>query len=172
MSIGYLADTGSWSESMAESLADVDVLGVEFNHDVAMQKSSGRSALLIARNLGDHGHLSNRQGAELVEAVLARSGRGSLAPSGAAPPERAVQSTRPGHRDGRNALGTAGRKVDIHAAQQSPAHPNLWIAPGRRSSTPERTTVAVGLDGGRQHHHGLPTSGGPPVLAGLLGLGS
>lgn len=41
VSIGYLADTGSWCDSMAESLADVDVLGVEFNHDVAMQKSSG-----------------------------------------------------------------------------------------------------------------------------------
>ena len=71
--IGYLADTGCWSEAMADCLIDVDVLGVEFNHDVGMQKSSGRSRVLIARNLGDHGHLSNRQGAELVEAVLARS---------------------------------------------------------------------------------------------------
>src|SRR5262249_24977930 len=64
--IGYLADSGSWSERMADVLADVDVLGVEFNYDVAMQKSSGRPWVLIRRNLGDRGHLSNRQGAELV----------------------------------------------------------------------------------------------------------
>ena len=79
MSIGYLADTGCWSESMAESLADVDVLGVEFNHDVALQKSSPRPEFLIERNLSDHGHLSNRQGAELVQAVLARSREGRCA---------------------------------------------------------------------------------------------
>ncbi len=63
---------------MAESLTDVDVLGVEFNHDVALQKSSPRPEFLIARNLSDEGHLSNRQGAELVQAVLARSRDGAL----------------------------------------------------------------------------------------------
>ena len=40
MSIGYLADSGTWSEAIAQALAGVDVLGVEFNHDVAMQRSS------------------------------------------------------------------------------------------------------------------------------------
>ena len=78
VSIGYLADTGSWSERMADVLADVDVLGVEFNHDVAMQKTSGRPWILIRRNLGDRGHLSNQQGAELVEAMLKRSRRGAM----------------------------------------------------------------------------------------------
>ena len=78
VSVGYLADSGSWSERMADALADVDALGVEFNHDVALQKSSGRPWVLIKRNLGDRGHLSNNQGAELVEAVLRRSRRGVL----------------------------------------------------------------------------------------------
>ena len=76
--IGYLADTGTWSKTMVEALADVDVLGVEFNHDVALQKSSPRPAFLIERNLSDRGHLSNGQGAELIQAVLARSRDGSL----------------------------------------------------------------------------------------------
>ena len=40
VSIGYLADTGTWSDAMVESLADVDVLGLEFNHDEVLQKSS------------------------------------------------------------------------------------------------------------------------------------
>ena len=41
-SVGYLADTGCWSEAIADSMADVDALGVEFNHDVALQLNSGR----------------------------------------------------------------------------------------------------------------------------------
>ena len=38
--IGYLADAGCWSDGMAESLAGVDLIGLEFNHDVELQKSS------------------------------------------------------------------------------------------------------------------------------------
>ena len=56
---------------MVESLADVEVLGVEFNHDVALQRSSAAASFLIERNLSDLGHLSNGQGAELIQAVLA-----------------------------------------------------------------------------------------------------
>ncbi len=37
IAIGYMADTGSWTEAMADALAEVDFLGVEFNHDVEMQ---------------------------------------------------------------------------------------------------------------------------------------
>ncbi len=69
--IGYLADTGTWSDTMVESLADVDLLAVEFNHDVGLQRSSRRPDFLIERNLSDEGHLSNQQGADLVRAVLA-----------------------------------------------------------------------------------------------------
>ncbi|MGP0069223.1 MAG: MBL fold metallo-hydrolase [Isosphaeraceae bacterium] len=133
VSIGYLADTGSWSESMIDCLADVDVLGVEFNHDVAMQRSSGRSGVLIARNLGEHGHLSNRQGAALVEAVLARSRR--VAMQHLVLLHLSEQCNHPGLaiEAARAALGVAGRQVAVHAAQQSSPHPNLWVLPGRRS---------------------------------------
>jgi phosphoribosyl 1,2-cyclic phosphodiesterase len=165
VSIGYLADTGSWSESMADSVADVDLLGVEFNHDVAMQRSSGRSRALIARNLGDHGHLSNRQGAEFVEAVLSRSRKGILRhlvllhlSEQCNLPDLAIHTAR-------GALGGSGRGVEVHAARQSPSHPNLWIVPGRRLTRSGR-------------HEGLPHAGparrdaGPqrpasPILSGL-----
>src|SRR5207244_1313344 len=78
IAIGYMADTGSWSLEMADQLAEVDLLGVEFNHDVEMQRRSPRSEDLIERNLGDWGHLSNVQGAAFVKAVLDRSGRGAV----------------------------------------------------------------------------------------------
>jgi phosphoribosyl 1,2-cyclic phosphodiesterase len=163
VSIGYLADSGSWSERMADVLTDVDVLGVEFNHDVAMQKSSGRPWVLIRRNLGDRGHLSNRQGAELVEAVLQRSRRGAL--QHLVLLHLSQQCNDPGLAldVARSAVRGAGRRVVVHAAQQCPAHPNLWITPRRRTGRAVASRSAS-----------RPTPGGPvlpcapPVLAGLF----
>jgi phosphoribosyl 1,2-cyclic phosphodiesterase len=129
--VGYLADCGSWSESMADSLADVDVLGVEFNHDVAMQKASGRSPALIARNLGDWGHLSNRQAAELVRSILKRSSRDRVGhlvllhlSEQCNRPELAIH-------EAREVVQDTGRRILIHAARQTPAHPNLIVGAHR-----------------------------------------
>jgi phosphoribosyl 1,2-cyclic phosphodiesterase len=77
-SIGYAADLGSWSRDIAARLADVDLLALEFNHDVEMQRSSGRTPWLISRNLGRFGHLSNVQAAGLLQAVLRQSAPGRL----------------------------------------------------------------------------------------------
>jgi Beta-lactamase superfamily domain len=75
--IGYATDLGSWHASLARHLADVDLLALEFNHDVAMQLASGRHPLLIRRVLGDEGHLSNEQAADLLTRIvqLSESGR-------------------------------------------------------------------------------------------------
>jgi phosphoribosyl 1,2-cyclic phosphodiesterase len=138
--IGYLADTGTWSENMVESLADVDVLGVEFNHDVALQRASPRPVFLIERNLSDQGHLSNRQGADLVQAVLARSRDGALRhvvllhlSEQCNQPHLAIQAAA-------DAVSAAGRLVQVHAARQSPAFPSLWVGP--RASRARATSVA------------------------------
>jgi phosphoribosyl 1,2-cyclic phosphodiesterase len=76
--LGYVADLGCWDEELAAQLADVDLLAVEFNHDVVMQQSSGRAPRLIQRVLGEEGHLSNAQAVALVRAVLERSTTGRL----------------------------------------------------------------------------------------------
>jgi phosphoribosyl 1,2-cyclic phosphodiesterase len=76
--VGYVADLGCWDEALADGLAEVDLLAVEFNHDLAMELASGRSPRLIGRVLGDEGHLSNAQGAALVRAVLGRSEIGRI----------------------------------------------------------------------------------------------
>jgi phosphoribosyl 1,2-cyclic phosphodiesterase len=131
VAIGYMADTGSWSPVMADVLSDVDLLGVEFNHDVEMQRRSGRPPALIARCLGDEGHLSNGQGAEFVTAVLARSGGG--APRHLVLLHLSQECNRPALalRSARAAVRGSGRRVVVHAALQAPAHPNLWVAPSR-----------------------------------------
>jgi phosphoribosyl 1,2-cyclic phosphodiesterase len=164
VSVGYLADSGSWSESMADALADVDVLGVEFNHDVDMQKSSGRPWILIRRNLGDRGHLSNGQGAELVEAVLKRSRHGSIRHLVLLHLSQQCNRPRLAVDAAKSVLRGAGRRAVVHAARQCPAHPNLWVQPGRgsggavarRSASPPS---AIGSSAGTR---------AAPVLAGLF----
>ncbi|HZU38154.1 MAG TPA: MBL fold metallo-hydrolase, partial [Gemmataceae bacterium] len=76
--LGYAADLGTWTQDLAQALAEVDLLAIEFNHDVELEYRSGRSARLIARVLGDEGHLSNTQGAALLREVLQLSTPGRL----------------------------------------------------------------------------------------------
>jgi len=71
-SVAYAADLGSWDRQLAPAFADVDLLALEFNHDLDLQRASRRPGWLVNRVLGDHGHLSNHQGARLLkECILA-----------------------------------------------------------------------------------------------------
>lgn len=72
-SMTYAADLGVWREDQLRHFCDVDLLALEFNHDVALQKASDRPMELIARVLGDEGHLSNIQAAALLERLLSES---------------------------------------------------------------------------------------------------
>src|SRR5262245_40155732 len=76
--LAYLADLGTWRSALLDLLCDVDVLALEFNHDVALERRSGRPRSLIARVLSAHGHLSNEQAATLVREVVCRSEPGRL----------------------------------------------------------------------------------------------
>lgn len=72
-SFAYAADLGTWDDEVIRLLSDVDLLALEFNHDVEMLKASDRPAWLIRRVLSDEGHLSNEQAAELLREMLRRS---------------------------------------------------------------------------------------------------
>lgn len=76
--LAYAADLGCWDNALLDCVRDVDLLAVEFNHDVHLERTSGRSAQLIERVLGDEGHLSNAQAAELLRATLDISTPGRL----------------------------------------------------------------------------------------------
>lgn len=67
-SVGLASDLGCVREELLAAFHGVDVLAVEFNHDVAMQRKSRRPRFLVERVLGDLGHLSNVQAAEAVTA--------------------------------------------------------------------------------------------------------
>ena len=160
--IGYIADTGCWSETIADSLTGVDLLGVEFNHDPQMQRSSKRPEFLIERNLSDDGHLSNRQGALLLEAVVNRSR--DRAPRHVVLLHLSEQCNQPELALGaaREALRASGRQADVHAARQCPAFPNLWIEPYRGGARPAGATRPA-------RARKQPAQDGAPVVAtGLL----
>ncbi|TMQ31610.1 MAG: MBL fold metallo-hydrolase [Planctomycetota bacterium] len=78
LALAYAADLGTWDLDLAEALADVDLLALEFNHDVDLEQDSGRLPSLIERVLGDDGHLSNQHAAALLEEILRRSSCGRL----------------------------------------------------------------------------------------------
>jgi phosphoribosyl 1,2-cyclic phosphodiesterase len=129
--IGYLADCGCWSGSIAESLAGVDLIGLEFNHDVEMQKASPRPDFLIERNLGDRGHLSNAQAALLLEAVLSRSHDG--APRHVVLLHLSEQCNQPelALETARAAIQSSGREAQVHVARQTLASPSILLSAGR-----------------------------------------
>jgi ribonuclease BN (tRNA processing enzyme) len=142
VALGYLADTGCWSDALAEAMADVDLLGVEFNHDVEMQRRSGRPPALIARVLGDRGHLSNAQGADFVAAVLARSRPGSVRHLVLLHLSQECNFPHLALAVARAAIRGTGRRVALHAADQATAHPNVWVVPARRRTTAARSPQA------------------------------
>jgi phosphoribosyl 1,2-cyclic phosphodiesterase len=76
--VGYAADLGSWDRHVAAALADIDILALEFNHDVDLQRASGRARWLVNRVLGEFGHLSNDQAARLFEECVQLSPAGRL----------------------------------------------------------------------------------------------
>ena len=134
VAIGYMADTGCWSDPMAEHMAGVDLLGIEFNHDVALLKGSRRPSFLIERILGDWGHLSNEQGAGFVSAVLKRSPRGTL--RHVVLLHLSQQCNRPelALRAASGAVRGGGRRIAVHAARQTAALPLDCLEAERRTS--------------------------------------
>lgn len=134
--LAYLADLGSWGMDLARAVADVDVLALEFNHDVAMEYNSGRSPRLIARVLGDAGHLSNVQAAALLQEILRLSQPGRLRhviqlhlSRDCNRPELAAQVARA-------CLQNASARIEIHTSNQHRPGPCLTLDRSRCFSVP------------------------------------
>jgi len=64
--LGVLTDVGAPDEDVSTALAGIDALVLECNHDVEMLRASAYPSFLKARILGERGHLSNGQAADLL----------------------------------------------------------------------------------------------------------
>lgn len=146
--LAYAADLGCWDHDTIEHLADVDLLAVEFNHDVLLERTSGRGPRLIARVLGDEGHLSNDQAADLVRAALARSTAGRLRHLVQLHLSRDCNRPALARAAGRAALEPHGPDAQVHTAEQdlpgSTIHLGNDAGPrARRSPRRPRRTAAT-----------------------------
>jgi phosphoribosyl 1,2-cyclic phosphodiesterase len=134
--IGYATDLGTWSEDLVPHLADVDVLALEFNHDVHLETTSGRSSFLIARVLGDHGHLSNVQAAALLEQALRASTPGRLRHVVLLHLSRQCNRPELARSAAERVREACAGEFDIHVAPPHRATPDLTPAPRRRAKRP------------------------------------
>jgi ribonuclease BN (tRNA processing enzyme) len=145
VALGYIADLGSWDDQLARALTNVDLLALEFNHDVELERASGRSPYLIARILGDEGHLSNLQAGTLLREILHRSTPGR--------PRHVVQlhlsrdCNRPAlaAETARAVLVDAASSVQLYTASQDEPGPTLIVdAPANHCPTAIPSGPAAG----------------------------
>jgi phosphoribosyl 1,2-cyclic phosphodiesterase len=67
---GVVMDLGYFPEHLVSALRGVENLVFEANHDVGMERNSGRPYYLIKRVLSDRGHLSNEQSGEALSMIV------------------------------------------------------------------------------------------------------
>src|SRR5207248_10684730 len=139
--------------NLAQGLADVDLLALEFNHDVVMESTSGRSPQLIARVLGDAGHLSNDQATGLLREVLRRS---TKHPRHIVQLHLSRECNHPGlaAASAQRLLEELAVAAEVHTARQdrpgttlhvgglngTPRHPTSPRSPRRKQPSPRRET--------------------------------
>lgn len=155
--IGYAADLGCASPELIDAFAGVDVLALEYNHDEMMERSSRRPKFLVDRVLGDMGHLSNRQAAELTAAVAGRSGEGF--PGHLVQLHLSRECNRPelAAVAGREALVALNPATEVITARQDVAAKSITLSrkpnsgnravPRVRPPVPKRRTVQPSLPG-------------------------
>ena len=144
-SVGYASDLGCGSSALVNALAGVDVLALEFNHDVRMERRSRRPRFLIDRVLSDCGHLSNEQAAKLAVAIAARSGEGF--PGHLIQLHLSRECNRPeiAATAGQAALAAINPLVEVVTARQDVATKSISLT--RRSNSPVGFGPRRGADG-------------------------
>ncbi len=70
--LAVVTDLGEMTPGLTSSLRGSTHLIFESNHDVQMEKSSGRPPSVIRRVLGERGHLSNNQAAEALSRLATK----------------------------------------------------------------------------------------------------
>jgi phosphoribosyl 1,2-cyclic phosphodiesterase len=136
--LGYAADLGCWDADLLTALLDVDLLALEFNHDVEMEYRSGRHPRLISRVLGDDGHLSNEQAVKLLSEVLRRSSPGRLRHLVQLHLSRECNRPSLALAAAQAVLDGQAETITIHTASQDEAGPTLHIGGRSLGRKPHR----------------------------------
>ena len=127
-SIGYASDLGCGSPELVAAFAGVDVLAIEYNHDEMMERSSPRPKFLVDRVLGDFGHLSNKQAAELTAEIAGKSGDGFPGPLVQLHLSRACNRPELAAVAGREALVALNPATEVITARQDSAARSITLS--------------------------------------------
>jgi phosphoribosyl 1,2-cyclic phosphodiesterase len=140
-SVGYASDLGCGSLELIEAFAGVNVLALEYNHDLKLEEKSRRPKVLIDRVLSDYGHLSNAQAADLTAAITARSGSGY--PSHLVQLHLSKECNRPelASEAGRASLAKLNPFCEVITARQDMATKPISLC--RKDGEANRTTVRI-----------------------------
>jgi phosphoribosyl 1,2-cyclic phosphodiesterase len=156
--LAYAADLGCWDSAIVEALRETDVLALEFNHDVALERSSGRHARLIERVLSDDGHLSNDQAAALLHEVVRTSAPGRLRHLVQLHLSRDCNNPELARATAQAVLERLGATAEVHTASQNETGRTLDLVGGssrtrrngaaraRRKPNPCRTLFLPGME--------------------------
>lgn len=123
----YAADLGCWDRGLLERLLNVELLALEFNHDSDLLRQSPRPPWLVHRILGDEGHLSNAQAAELVGEVLKQSQPDRLKQLVLLHLSRDCNTAELAATSARAALAPFGIEAGVFAAEQHQPSPSFVI---------------------------------------------
>lgn len=78
-SVGFATDLGHAPQRLVDHFAGVDLLAIESNYDLQMQRDGDRPIFVKRRCLSDSGHLSNDQAFEAICAIDRKSPAGQPA---------------------------------------------------------------------------------------------
>jgi phosphoribosyl 1,2-cyclic phosphodiesterase len=133
--IGYAADLGCGSPEIIDAFAGVDILALEFNHDEMMERRSKRPRFLKDRVMGDRGHLSNSQAAEIATAIASCSGEGFPRHLIQLHLSRECNTPELASTAGREALAVLSPTTEIITARQDAAAKTILLARRPNSAT-------------------------------------
>ncbi len=133
-SYGHASDLGSVPDELLERFRGVDVLALEFNHCVKLERASRRPRHLVQRVLSDLGHLSNDQAGDVLKAwVEAGEIQAVIAlhlSRECNTPELALTAAR-----------AAAPDSQIHAATQTGPTPTITVEPRAPRDTSARRPI-------------------------------
>jgi phosphoribosyl 1,2-cyclic phosphodiesterase len=160
-SIGYASDLGCGSGELVDAFTGVDVLALEYNHDEKMERASSRPAYLVQRVLGDRGHLSNRQAADLTRTIAANGG--NRLPHHLVQLHLSKDCNHPhlAESAGRNALADVNPAVSVITAKQDMVARTIFLNQPRDTGSPTSEPPA------RVHVPTFPPLRVQPVLPGF-----
>lgn len=142
-SLGYAADVGHITPALAETFAGVNVLALEFNHDVQMQKNSGRHPVLVNRVLGKNGHLSNEQAAAFTETIASANPPHGLSHLVQLHLSKDCNKPEIAREAGQSVLARCAPQAELQTASQFEPTKPILIPPQTRSKAHPKITLAT-----------------------------